>query len=377
MANRSLSALLQECSRIRRSELQQFAENEGQAAFMELVRHPTLVGAGRLTGEWRDSPEQRGRGAGTVLFVEKGGSATPEEENAGVRDMLFSLVVPPERLAGSQRFRVGRTSESEIVIPDYSVSTRHALLQYQDRHYSLEDLNSTNGTSVNGAPLDAKVSLRDGDRIKFGRFQFQLAWPASLFAMLAPQVSRPPVESAPLTLNDLTDALGRFDYLYLKEFCRSNGVDLFKRLIPHPVLVGSSFFPGMQWQRKENVAATIPVFPAGGMAGKIMSFMTGTLFPLVKNPASTVPERSFLIGRAPTADLRMNEATVSALHARIDLQENRFFLSDLESTNGTSINAHTLRPFDAREILIGDKIRIGKNFFVLVSPDTLHANLVR
>ncbi|MBF0295350.1 MAG: FHA domain-containing protein [Magnetococcales bacterium] len=376
MPNRSLAALFHECSRIRRSELKAFAEKEGQAAFMELVRHPTLVGTGRMTGEWVDSPDQR-RMAATVLFREKGGSATPEEDSAGVRDMLFSLVVPPERLAGAQRFRIGRTSDSEIVIPDYSVSTRHASIHYQDRRYYLEDLNSTNGTSVNGAPVDEVVPLHDGDRIKFGRFQFQLAWPASLFAMLAPQASRHTAESAPLTINDLTDALGRFDYLYLKEFCRTSRLEAFKKLVPHPVLVGSSFFPGMQWQSRENVSATIPVFPAGGMAGKINSFMTGTLFPLVKNPASTIPDRSFLIGRAPTADLRMNEATVSALHARIDLQENRLFLSDQESTNGTSINAHTLRPFDAREIFIGDKVRFGKNLFVLVSPDSLYTTLSR
>ena len=64
---------------------------------------------------------------------------------------------------------VGRVSENTIQIDDASVSSRHAqLAALGNGSYQLSDLNSTNGTRVNGAAV-TEAALRNGDRVRFGQ----------------------------------------------------------------------------------------------------------------------------------------------------------------------------------------------------------------
>lgn len=63
------------------------------------------------------------------------------------------------------------------------------------------------------------------------------------------------------------------------------------------------------------------------------------------------------IGRAPTATLVISDAQVSRLHARIDLSDGLPTLRDLDSRNGTLLNA---RPIDGlRTLQDGDEIDVG------------------
>jgi pSer/pThr/pTyr-binding forkhead associated (FHA) protein len=62
---------------------------------------------------------------------------------------------------------IGRGPDNMIVIDDPSVSNRHALLEMSGDNYRLKDLDSTNGTKVNGIPITETV-LRFDDRIRFG-----------------------------------------------------------------------------------------------------------------------------------------------------------------------------------------------------------------
>jgi pSer/pThr/pTyr-binding forkhead associated (FHA) protein len=62
---------------------------------------------------------------------------------------------------------VGRAPDNIIVIEDPSVSGRHARFQRVGEIYRLKDLDSTNGTRVNGIPI-TETALRFDDRIRFG-----------------------------------------------------------------------------------------------------------------------------------------------------------------------------------------------------------------
>jgi len=62
---------------------------------------------------------------------------------------------------------IGRAPDNTIVIDDPSVSNRHAQLQLVGETYRLKDLDSTNGTKVNGVPI-TETALRFDDRIRFG-----------------------------------------------------------------------------------------------------------------------------------------------------------------------------------------------------------------
>lgn len=62
---------------------------------------------------------------------------------------------------------VGRHPDCDIVRSDLSVSRRHARLTYRDGSWILHDLESTNGTTVNGTPV-VRCRLLPGDRVGLG-----------------------------------------------------------------------------------------------------------------------------------------------------------------------------------------------------------------
>jgi predicted component of type VI protein secretion system len=62
---------------------------------------------------------------------------------------------------------IGRGPDNTIVVNDPSISTHHAQLLLEGETYRLKDLDSTNGTRVNGKPVTETV-LRFDDRIRFG-----------------------------------------------------------------------------------------------------------------------------------------------------------------------------------------------------------------
>ena len=65
---------------------------------------------------------------------------------------------------------IGRAPDNMIVIDDPSVSSRHAQMELIGENYRLKDLESTNGTKVNGVPI-TETLLRFEDRIRFGAIE--------------------------------------------------------------------------------------------------------------------------------------------------------------------------------------------------------------
>ncbi|PJF24799.1 MAG: hypothetical protein CUN53_16015, partial [Phototrophicales bacterium] len=69
---------------------------------------------------------------------------------------------------------VGRDLANDIVIQDPEISRRHARMRRWKHGYSIEDVGSTNGTSVNGQSVTEPRLLRPNDRLKIGtNVQFQ------------------------------------------------------------------------------------------------------------------------------------------------------------------------------------------------------------
>ena len=66
---------------------------------------------------------------------------------------------------------VGRSEGVDIVVVDTTVSRKHAQLEFKDNHYILTDLDSSNGTYVNGEKVDIKI-ISFGDLVQFGEMKF-------------------------------------------------------------------------------------------------------------------------------------------------------------------------------------------------------------
>lgn len=68
---------------------------------------------------------------------------------------------------GQSELVLGRHHRCDVVVADPSVSRRHARLVFRDGNWVVQDLESTNGTFVNGARV-GRCELRPGDRLLLG-----------------------------------------------------------------------------------------------------------------------------------------------------------------------------------------------------------------
>src|SRR5579871_3049235 len=97
---------------------------------------------------------------------------------------------------------IGRDVSCEVSVIDERASRRHVRLELaQDGSVTVEDLESRNGTLLNGLPLlpGARAPLRAGDRIAIGSTVLVLAAGTGLDAASAPTVARTAVGTAGTT----------------------------------------------------------------------------------------------------------------------------------------------------------------------------------
>jgi len=78
----------------------------------------------------------------------------------------------PLDLAMPPRFTIGREPGCDLVIPDLTVSRRHADLTRVGDRWLLCDLGSMNGTRQNGWRISSPVPVQVGDQLTFGQITF-------------------------------------------------------------------------------------------------------------------------------------------------------------------------------------------------------------
>ena len=111
---------------------------------------------------------------------------------AAMSEQGFEAVVQPDPLRqvrledGAGRLHVLRPGlnsvgreGTDVLLPDKTVSRRHAQIEVGDGSVAVEDLGSTNGTRVNGQALapGATQAARDGERVQFGSIELWLRLP--------------------------------------------------------------------------------------------------------------------------------------------------------------------------------------------------------
>ncbi|PZO14250.1 MAG: FHA domain-containing protein [Burkholderiales bacterium] len=88
--------------------------------------------------------------------------------------MIVSIdgVVIKEVQLTKDRTTLGRRPYNDIVIDNLAVSGEHAVMQMSGADVFLEDLNSTNGTYVNGKAIK-KQQLQSGDTVEIGKYKIK------------------------------------------------------------------------------------------------------------------------------------------------------------------------------------------------------------
>jgi hypothetical protein len=151
----------------------------GEVAFRKRHRAPVLIVTGRATRGKRADTEEVTR----LVSLKSSGK---HRASLALVHRVFPLTKAPHAPAGP--VVVGRTAENDVSIPEYSISKRHCAFEaMKDGLMTVSDCGSTNGTTLNGTPLErgVRVPLCGGERITMGRFTFVYETPAGFLEFVS------------------------------------------------------------------------------------------------------------------------------------------------------------------------------------------------
>lgn len=108
---------------------------------------------------------------------------------------------------------LGRDAECEIALPDASVSRRHAQIVRQASGYFVSDLESSNGTQLNGQPVEEPTRVQAGDIIRVGEVELRCevvqtpdarrASPSRRIGIGRARPTRPQLDEKPVSANSI------------------------------------------------------------------------------------------------------------------------------------------------------------------------------
>jgi len=190
--------------------------------------------------------------------------------------------------------------KADIVIQDAEVSATHCQIQNISDAYHIFDMNSSNGTFVNGVRI-VKAKLQEGDVVRIGQTQFRFALEDERNVRHIPTLFK----SRKSTTNSIVDTLIEKE---LKE--------------PQAVLVLQITYPNGSGETVE------------------------------------LPQKTVIIGRASSFGKFDRDSQISRKHLMIKLNDTgEVFIEDQGSTNGSMLNGKTITGMHL--VHPKDEIRVG------------------
>ena len=204
-------------------------------------------------------------------------------------------------------FRIGRDPENDLVIDDDMISDFHAEIVRIEYEYILIDLDSMNGTFLNGKKI-YKHPLSTGDKIKFDIEEFEFK---STLEIIKKEKHDEP--------NLIKETMHHYSSeSHIKVHVKTEKISL--QMITHPN-------PGRSFYLKEN--------------------------------------KTYTIGKNPTNDIVIADDTVSDSHASLEFKKNTFIFKDLNSMSGSMINGKAI----TKKVLKDkDEIKLGNIKLVFINP---------
>ncbi len=86
-----------------------------------------------------------------------------------IRHCIVCFPLEPVKLDRNTVYEIGRSRDCALILPVGMVSRHHARIQWKGSGFAVSDLNSSNGTFVNGEQISEHV-LRNRDQIKIGPY---------------------------------------------------------------------------------------------------------------------------------------------------------------------------------------------------------------
>jgi len=288
---------------------------------------------------------------------------------------------------------IGRDRASTVRLPpdEQGVSRHHARIVRSSGGYFVEDLNSTNGTLLNGQRLPPRqmISLPAGGVLQIGlhHFTFQLhdrpegvrspgAAPAGAARMVPRLLVRWPNGQAQATWAGRALVIGREPTCDVpvpwpglsRQHARVEAV-------PEGFAIADLNSRNHVWHQGRAIQRQVlrpgDVFSLGGEVHVQIDFVPAHADDEASPHYHLTPlsgKTQMSIGRSADNDFVIPHPQVSRRHARLYVQGNRFLIEDLGSTHGTFINGQRIS--DRHEIRAGDDIRVAGQRVVLTRTES-------
>lgn len=281
-------------------------------------------------------------------------------------DQYFLKPAVGERVELTGDTSVGRSSDCDLVVSDGQPSRQHAKITVEGGAVFVEDLDSTNGTYVNGARISDKQQLSDGDEVAFDVNKFTFAVVGEAPAM-DQTVLRPSEDSNRTVLRPMPPKEAVADP-------EPAPAPTPEPAPPPPQPAGEAkpkaVAPGAWADPNEKNASATQFFSPedlAAMRGATVQEKVESDVPLLQVTSGSVagsvikliPEdgkKEWTIGSADGRDIVFTDQGVSEFHTILAHESGRWKVVDQMSTNGTFVNGNkTVAGF----LNSGDKIRIG------------------
>jgi hypothetical protein len=86
-----------------------------------------------------------------------------------MKALLVALPSGKQIALEKERITIGRSKKNDIVSSDSHVSSTHCVLIKEGQGYFIRDLDSSNGTFINGTKIQGKKKLRNNDTVSLGQ----------------------------------------------------------------------------------------------------------------------------------------------------------------------------------------------------------------
>jgi len=206
--------------------------------------------------------------------------------------------------------KIGRDTINDITIPDKTISSLHAVVEFKDGFFYLEDQRSKNRTILNGRELEPYVArkLKSGDDIVFNNHKFKFIMPDLI-----------PSGQTALDVQHSGDTV----------------VEGAPGLVPE---------------------ADMPMPQA----------MLVDVKNITRQKTFVLHKKMMKIGRGLHNDIVIGENSISASHATISYKDGFFYLEDQRSTNNTRLNGVEVAPYRQSRLKSGDEISFDVYKFIFL-----------
>lgn len=355
----------------------------GVAVVRSALHHLDVVSLGRVVD---------------LVFVNRGDVQTAPDAPLAVSLERLEGSLPPIQIPAGV-LTIGRAEDAGLTIDSNMASRNHARISNSGNKVTLEDLNSANGTSINGRRINAPTLLRDGDVFEIGDSKFRIRMKPSAPAP-RPAATQPAIDAVdpPAIESPKADQEWKTRIVFLGDVVDEMPSALRRpaatisatpatataAITPAPVAPAAPAAPRTAFVTPDvliapnlggrTVAPAPPVEPPVPAAGPRTIFggsldldmpaglalgapepLAETMAPAtmrmdappvqirgvrLRGPAGTFMLNPGLskVGRAPDSQVLLNDRDVSRWHASITVDRDSVVVEDRNSANGTQVD---------------------------------------